>query len=183
MVKINGSLYANAKRDYNRKFGKYKPSKLNSWENVSKEPMVVLQEYREICDQIKDLNRKRKNLKEKLDKLGIQHKKSGYFKKPIKLYVLKLEHDCWYVGMSRDVEKRFKSHKAGKGAKWTQIHKPMAIHEVMNTWLNSDSEASILEDELTLDMARMYGKDKVRGGGYCQTKPRWPADVIFSDKL
>lgn len=184
MVKINDSLYANAKRDYGRKFGKYKPTRLNQWQNVdNKEPMVVLQEYRELCDQIKDLNRKRKSLKEKLNKLGIQQTRSDYFNKSIKLYVLKLEHNCWYVGMSRDVDRRFKRHLKGKGAQWTLAHKPISIHEIRETGLNNDSEVSLLEDELTLDMARMYGMDNVRGGGYCQAKPRWPASVVLNGIL
>lgn len=83
-------------------------------------------------------------------------------KKPPKLkplnndytYILKLEDDCWYVGISKDVDKRFKQHCLMCGARWTMQHKPIAIHRVFE---------GNREQEITLRMMDKYGRDKVRG--------------------
>lgn len=94
--------------------------------------------------------------------------------KPYHLYVLELEDGFYYVGMSRNVEKRFRSHSIGKGANWTKLHKPIRIIESRETKYTSMAPASKLEDQLTLEMAKKYGYHKVRGGGYCQQFPHWP---------
>lgn len=141
--------------------------------------MVLIEEYINLVKQIKELTTRRTKLKKYLEKYSIDptvYTRSAYFKKPIMLYVLRLEHDCWYIGMSRNVDKRFKSHSKGK-AWWTNTHKPIEIFEKRETGLTSDSAASKLEDELTLEFARKYGTDRVRGGGYCQRKPIWPIDL------
>lgn len=103
--------------------------------------------------------------------------KSEYYEKPIYLYVLRLEHNCWYIGMSRDIDKRYKSHLKGKGAMWTKLHKPLELFSVIDTKTNDDSEAGLMEDQLTIEFAKDYGREFVRGGGYCQSKPRWPVEV------
>ena len=43
------------------------------------------------------------------------HKKIYYFR----LYVLELEQGKYYVGLSHNVDKRFKMHKDGEGAEFT----------------------------------------------------------------
>jgi predicted GIY-YIG superfamily endonuclease len=145
---------------------------------LNKEPMVIREELDVITKQIKELLIKKKALQRKLKSMGQSDKlPSNYRERPIHLYVLRLEGGYWYVGFSRDVEKRFMRHVRGKGAQWTKLHKPIEVHESRNTKLTSDSEAALLEDELTLEYAREYGPQLVRGGGYCQTKPRWPASV------
>lgn len=45
-------------------------------------------------------------------------------------YVLELENGCYYVGVSSCVKNRIKQHFYGYGAKWTQLNKPVAIHEL-----------------------------------------------------
>ena len=150
----------------------------------SEEPMVLLERYINTLAQIKQLTKEKGPLKKQLEKLGVDptlHTRSDYFKKPITLYVLKLEDECWYIGMTRNIDKRYKAHKKGK-TYWTKEHKPIEVHETRDTELNSDSAASKLEDELTLEYARKFGMDKVRGGGYCQRKPLWPIDMLNVDE-
>lgn len=169
------SYEAYKKRFPKSKYNKRKTKKLKT-EKLDREPMQLLQEYREVVDQIKKLNGRRTKLKATLKKKGIdpvQHTRSDYYDRPILLYILRLEHNCWYIGMSRNVDRRFKAHKKGKTL-WTGEHKPLEIVEVRETGLTSDSDAAILEDELTIEYARRYGVDRVRGGGYCQRKPHWP---------
>lgn len=125
-------------------------------------------ELDEITSDIKRLRSRKKQI------IGIfkQHNKQPinnqeYFLKPLWLYVLKLENDKYYVGMTRCVESRFKRHMSNKGAKWTKLHKPVEIIYSENTGLNNESEVALLEDDLTISTAENYGYDNVRGGQWC----------------
>lgn len=169
-----------------RSYGRYAPnSKYNNIEVpikkkvfVRKEIMVLQEEYNQIILQLKELNSRRRKIKKEMQKTGhTPIKRPEYFERPILLYALKLEGECWYVGMSRNVDRRFKAHKKG-GTIWTSLHKPIEVYEVRETGSNSDSEVGGLENEMTFEYARMYGPDKVRGGGYCQSKPKWPSHIF-----
>ena len=76
------------------------------------------------------------------------------------VYVLQLENEHWYVGWSADVQTRLCSHFLGAGAKWTQLHKPVAVHSVR-------PGCTLLETLTTLALMCKYGWEKVRGGSYC----------------
>lgn len=89
------------------------------------------------------------------------------------LYVLQLEHNCWYIGITKNIYARFAAHKKGRGANWTRLHKPIKVFQTIEIYTKTMSEAAKQEDKLTLEYASLYGQDKVRGGGYCQTKPLW----------
>ncbi len=43
------------------------------------------------------------------------------------VYVVECESGVWYTGVSNDVEKRFKMHAEGKGAKFFRLHRPLRI--------------------------------------------------------
>lgn len=81
------------------------------------------------------------------------------------LYVLKLEKGKWYIGKSANVERRYEQHLTGKGAKWTQLHKPVQL--VLKRPLRSSRD----EDITTQQYIDMYGANNVRGGSYCQVEP------------
>ena len=140
--------------------------------------MELQRELKDINDKIKLLKKRKDWIKTELKKRGQGIIRPGYFNKPIFLYILELEQGNWYVGQSRNPQKRFIKHQIGKGAKWTKLHKPISIHEIRPTGLNDDREVAILEDELTIELARRYGAANVRGGGYCQAKPQWPSIVL-----
>jgi len=80
------------------------------------------------------------------------------------IYILKCEQDKWYVGKSANVNKRFEQHVNGKGAKWTELHKPISIELTME--LKSDTH----EDEVTIEYMEKYGIKNVRGGKYCNVE-------------
>lgn len=42
-------------------------------------------------------------------------------------YILLTENNTFYCGYTDDIEKRFKQHCEGKGAKYTRAHKPVKI--------------------------------------------------------
>lgn len=146
----------------------------------------VVKLQRELADVQKEVAGllKRKHLiLRTLRKHKVKPMRSEFFDRPISLYVLRLEHECWYIGMSRNVEARYKKHCNGKGAMWTKLHKPIELFSVVEANTNDDSEAGLMEDQLTLEFAKDYGTPYVRGGGYCQTNPRWPEEVYFDGRV
>lgn len=48
---------------------------------------------------------------------------------PYSLYLLECAGNRFYAGIARDVEKRFKEHVAGRGAKFTRAWKPQRLLE------------------------------------------------------
>jgi putative endonuclease len=43
------------------------------------------------------------------------------------LYILECEDGSFYTGISPDPQKRFEAHCAGKGARYTKMHRPLKI--------------------------------------------------------
>ncbi|ENZ00686.1 hypothetical protein HMPREF1092_02338 [Clostridium thermobutyricum] len=43
------------------------------------------------------------------------------------VYILKCEDETLYTGWTNDLEKRFKAHKEGKGAKYTRGRGPLEL--------------------------------------------------------
>lgn len=76
------------------------------------------------------------------------------------VYVLKLGNDCWYVGRTCDMTRRLKEHttKTGK-VRWVKAHG--FIDHVF-----SMDGGKAEENEVTLDLMKIYGVAKVRGGGW-----------------
>ena len=78
------------------------------------------------------------------------------------VYVLKLEDECWYVGITYQLNIRMAQHWNGTGAKWTRLHAPVSIHEVVYP-----AEKST-ENEVTKRYIELYGKERVKGGVWCR---------------
>jgi putative endonuclease len=47
--------------------------------------------------------------------------------KPWFVYIIETESKILYTGITVDVEKRFKTHAEGKGAKFFRIHRPKSV--------------------------------------------------------
>ena len=73
------------------------------------------------------------------------------------VYVLKLQDDCWYIGYSADPECRIAAHFLGRGARWTQVHAPMAVESLQ-------PGTKKLEDVVTIAYMVRHGYQRVRGG-------------------
>lgn len=78
------------------------------------------------------------------------------------VYVLELEDECWYVGITYQLNFRMAQHWSGQGAIWTRQHKPLRIAEVIYP---AEKEAENLK---TLELREKFGPDKVKGGNYCR---------------
>ena len=77
------------------------------------------------------------------------------------IYVLELEDEKWYVGITYNLNLRWSQHLCGEGAKWTRLHKPKRIAEV---YVENCDQAK--ENEITERLCEKYGKDNVRGGSW-----------------
>ena len=81
----------------------------------------------------------------------------------IYLYVLKLECEKYYVGISTMPQQRILSHYAGNGSKWTGVYKPKSIHYLVK--FNS-KDIKGYENLHTKKLVDEFGEDNVRGGAY-----------------
>ena len=93
------------------------------------------------------------------------------------IYVLSLKGDNWYVGSTRHLEQRLKSHQGkihGRGNSWVKRHGIVGNTYYQTHPVNSDK--SILQEELwmTLQYMEKYGYEKVRGSV-------WVADSLVKD--
>lgn len=59
------------------------------------------------------------------------------------VYILRCEKNCLYTGITSDVERRFREHCEGRGAKYTKTHKPLGVEAVWGA--TNKNEASRLE--------------------------------------
>ena len=102
-------------------------------------------------------------------------------KKQLKIfigYILQLENDHWYVGITQRGTDRLYEHFCGLGAKWTKMHKPVAIHRVEYIGSNRSS-ASAWEKKNTLEMMCQKGYKNVRGDRWCHIDmPQRPRELI-----
>ena len=82
------------------------------------------------------------------------------------VYVLRLDGGYYYVGISRDVDKRFQRHLSGKGSVFTRRHKPVEVVERFSCENATEAEASVIEMKKVADYAMKFGFNFVSGGGY-----------------
>jgi len=80
------------------------------------------------------------------------------------VYAMLCKNTKYYIGKSKNVEKRFKDHKAGKGAVWTRLNEPIEIIECMETIDPFE------EDKIVKKYMLKHGIDNVRGGSYSQVE-------------
>lgn len=81
--------------------------------------------------------------------------------KPTHIYVLALENDKYYVGISDVHQSRIMSHFTNNGSAWTRKYRPEGVIKVIKGDVFD-------EDKVTKQFMHQYGVDNVRGGSYCQ---------------
>lgn len=83
-----------------------------------------------------------------------------------RLYILKLEHEKWYVGITtKDPKERFQEHLLQKrGAYWTMKHQPLAVELEEDLGIVNKEHAEKYENEVTRKLMRERGLNNVRGG-------------------
>jgi predicted GIY-YIG superfamily endonuclease len=93
------------------------------------------------------------------------------------VYVLELEHSCVYVGATMNFNVRMAQHFSGIGAKWTKLHKPLKVIEVVYPMTPG------LENEITKKYFALYGKEKVRGGSWCRVKSQNEHTILLDSTI
>ena len=86
-------------------------------------------------------------------------------------YVLELEDGCYYVCTTWNLNQILSQHWDGDGAKWTQLHKPRNLLEVV---FDVDDD---WENLTTLTLMDLYGRENVRGGCYCRVEIQEEEDL------
>jgi len=82
----------------------------------------------------------------------------------ITIYILKLEKNKYYVGRTKNFEKRFEEHIIGNGSMWTKKYKPIKVEQIIKN-------ANIFdEDRYVKEYMSKYGIENVRGGSYVNEK-------------
>ena len=90
-------------------------------------------------------------------------------------YTLELENGKYYVGISQHVCKRVGDHFLSLGSRWTKLHKPVRVMEVV---MITDEDPKVWEKKQTLALMKQYGWTNVRGGPYTKVDMhRAPRDL------
>lgn len=86
------------------------------------------------------------------------------------LYVLQLDNDKWYVGItSRTPHEELARHKAGDGVGWTQESKPVKVHYAKDFGAVDKAKVREFEDRVTLKYMERYGVAAVRSDNMGET--------------
>ena len=93
------------------------------------------------------------------------------------LYVMQLQHNKWYVGITENLERRRSQHSSGKGSTWTRLHPVLCIHDVSK--VTEDSKVGA-ESKRVAELMWQHGVNNVRGAEHCNT---WPFDKSDIDRL
>lgn len=91
------------------------------------------------------------------------------------LYVLKLEDNCYYVGITRQLNNRLSQHYNEDGSKWTKLHKP--IETIHKEKLPSLYKPYVYENMWTLKCMKQYNVENVRGGAWSQVSLYEPSRI------
>ena len=76
------------------------------------------------------------------------------------IYILRLKEGKYYIGKTKNVDKRWNEHITGNGSGWTKKYKPTSlIKSVIST-------SYFDEDKYVKEYMAKYGIDNVRGGTY-----------------
>ena len=85
------------------------------------------------------------------------------------LYFLELRDGYYYVGITRNLEKRLYQHCSGEGSVVSKKHKPLRLICAWFLGKMTYQEAECIEDEFTIYFMSKYGC-RVRGGRWCKNK-------------
>ena len=88
------------------------------------------------------------------------------------LYILKLENDKYYVGITDDLSRRLNQHFGNRGFNWTKLHKPLSMVHLRS------SVPLKMENDVSTEYKTIHGSENVRGGSWCDIhdhhKKAWP---------
>lgn len=81
------------------------------------------------------------------------------------VYVLKLQKDKWYVGITtKTPDQELANHKAGKAGEWTRKYKPVSLQFKRDMGELPPERAEMVLDRAMRKYVKEHGADNVRGG-------------------
>ena len=93
------------------------------------------------------------------------------------LYVLALQNNKYYVGITKNFHRRFREHQNGLGSQWTQRY---PLRHLINREEINREYASFRETQKTFEFMLEYGLNNVRGAEYCLLENYRIEDVSFA---
>ena len=76
------------------------------------------------------------------------------------IYILRLRTGKYYIGKTKNVDKRWEEHISGNGSGWTKKYKPLSLVKSVVSTSHFD------EDRYVKEYMEKYGIENVRGGTY-----------------
>ena len=76
------------------------------------------------------------------------------------IYILRLSTGKYYIGKTKNVDKRWEEHISGNGSGWTKKYKPLSLIKSVVSTSHFD------EDRYVKEYMEKYGIENVRGGTY-----------------
>ena len=76
------------------------------------------------------------------------------------IYFIKLKGGKYYIGKTKNIEKRYDEHITGNGSMWTKKYKPKSLIKTIKSTSFFD------EDKYVKEYMAKYGIENVRGGTY-----------------
>lgn len=76
------------------------------------------------------------------------------------IYILRLKEGKYYIGKTKNVDKRWNEHITGNGSGWTKKYKPTSLIKSVISTSHFD------EDKYVKEYMAKYGIENVRGGTY-----------------
>ena len=92
------------------------------------------------------------------------------------VYVLQLEHGCWYVGKTAHLESRLAAHARGEGAEWTRLHPPLRPVRAHSAKPVTADAAAGEETRQTAKLMLEKGVNRVRGAELAEPREYTAAD-------
>lgn len=80
------------------------------------------------------------------------------------IYVLKLEQDKWFVGISTNPERRYNQHVRGRADPWTRKYKPIQMDMSQDLETTDPRTAQYVESMMIEKLQAKYGRSNVEGG-------------------
>nr|WP_299035048.1 GIY-YIG nuclease family protein [uncultured Tenacibaculum sp.] len=90
-------------------------------------------------------------------------------KRKLIIYTLELEGGFYYVGRTFSLKNRLKKHFKNKGSAWTKLHPPINLIKIEEYDISYDYEADYYENQATINLMKIKGWKKVRGGFWSHT--------------
>ena len=107
-------------------------------------------------------------------------------KPKIYLYILELQYDKYYIGITSNLKKRMYDHGKGVASSFSRRYLPIKSQVIALLDTTNRGKALKLETNKTLEFIDLYGIENIAGGkivGDLNRKKKWYAKVIKRNEV